>query len=93
MQMIDIEGRKLPLEKIFFRNKTIIANEEADWGRDAVKEHVISPVSAVCPLILHSLILHSLILHPLILHPLILHPLTLHPLTSVRSPSKIGSWW
>ena len=68
MQMIDIEGRKLPLEKIFFRNKTIIANEEADWGRDAVKEHVISPVSAVCPS------LHSLTLHPLILHSFTLHP-------------------
>ena len=75
--MIDIEGRKLPLEKIFFRNKTIIANEEADWGRDAVKEHVISPVSAVYPL-------------PSLPHPSPPHPSLLYsssPSSSTLSPS------
>jgi len=44
-RMVDLQGRKLPPEKILFRKNTILANEEADWGRDAVKENVISAVS------------------------------------------------
>ena len=44
--MIEVEGRYLDREKILFgRNKSIVANDEADWGREAVKEHVITPVS------------------------------------------------
>jgi len=43
-RMVDLQGRKLPPEKILFRKNTILSNEEADWGRDAVKENVISAV-------------------------------------------------
>ena len=47
-RMIQVEGRVLDREKILFgRNKSIVANEEADWGREAVKEQVITPVCCV----------------------------------------------
>ena len=44
-QMIRWEGRRLPLEKVYFGKTTILAGEEADWGRDAVKQQLISTVS------------------------------------------------
>ncbi len=44
-RMIQLDGRVLDKEKILFgRNKSILTNDEADWGRDAVREHVITPV-------------------------------------------------
>ncbi len=43
--MLNVEGRKLPVEKILFRKNTVLAGEDADWGRDAVRENVISAVS------------------------------------------------
>ncbi len=47
-RMIQMNGRVLDREKILFgRNKSIVANEEADWGREAVKEHVITPVRPI----------------------------------------------
>ena len=39
------EGRLLPPEKIKFGSQSVIANPQADWGREAVKESVITPVS------------------------------------------------
>ncbi len=43
--MIQLDGRVLDKEKILFgRNKSILSNDEADWGRDAVREQVITPV-------------------------------------------------
>ncbi len=44
-RMISLDGRILDHEKILFgRNRSIVANDEADWGREAVKENVITPV-------------------------------------------------
>ena len=43
-RMIQLEGRNLPQEKILFKNASRLAGQEADWGRHAVKEHVISAV-------------------------------------------------
>lgn len=43
--MTDLVGRKLNIEKILFRKNTVLAGEDADWGRDAVRENVISAVS------------------------------------------------
>ena len=43
--LVQLLGRKVNSEKIMFRKNTIIVNEEADWGRDAVKENVLSAVS------------------------------------------------
>ena len=40
-----MEGRQLPNEKIVFGSKTIVANDQADWGREATRERVISAVS------------------------------------------------
>jgi aubergine-like protein len=37
-------GRRLPMEKVLFRNKTILAGDDADWSRDAVKEQQIVAV-------------------------------------------------
>ena len=54
-RMIQMHGRILDREKILFgRNKSILANEEADWGREAVKEHVITPVRSVILLLLDN---------------------------------------
>ncbi len=54
-RMIQMNGRILDREKILFgRNKSILANEEADWGREAVKEHVITPVCSVILLLLDN---------------------------------------
>ena len=44
-KLTQVMGRHLAPEKILFRKSTVVANEEADWGRDAVKENVISAVS------------------------------------------------
>ena len=44
-QMIEINGRVLPIEKINFRNTSVSAGKEADWGRDMTKENVITPVN------------------------------------------------
>ena len=38
-------GRRLPMEKILFRNRTLLAGDDADWSRDAVREHQIVAVS------------------------------------------------
>ena len=43
--MIDLDARILPVEKINFRNTSVSAGREADWGRDLTKEHVITPVN------------------------------------------------
>ena len=40
-----MEGRILPAEKIILGNKTVTVNEQADWGREATREQVISAVS------------------------------------------------
>ena len=42
--MLDLQGRRLPPEKILFKNSSIVANMEADWSRECLKEHVISAV-------------------------------------------------
>lgn len=41
---IQFDGRELPMEKIVFGNKTIPGNPQADWGRDATREQVITAV-------------------------------------------------
>jgi len=44
---LQLEGRQLPPEKIIFGNqKSHSAGEQADWGRAATREHVISAVSS-----------------------------------------------
>ena len=40
-----MEGRALPQEEIVFGNKTVKSNEQADWGRDATREQVVSAVN------------------------------------------------
>lgn len=49
-QMVQLEGRTLNPEKIMFKSNAVSAGVEADWGRQVVKEHVISAVRhyAVC---------------------------------------------
>jgi len=42
--LLSTEGRELPNEKIVFGSKTIVANDQADWGREATRERVISAV-------------------------------------------------
>lgn len=44
MSLLRVEGRQLQPEKILFGNNTINSNAQADFGRDAVKERVITPV-------------------------------------------------
>ena len=44
-ELVQLSGRKVNPEKIMFRKNTIVVNEEADWGREAVKERVLSAVS------------------------------------------------
>ena len=41
----DHAGRRLPSDKILFRNHTVVAGDDADWGRDVVKEEQIVTVS------------------------------------------------
>lgn len=45
-RMVNWDGRKLPVEKIHFGKTQVLAGDEADWGRDAVKSHLISTVSS-----------------------------------------------
>ena len=44
--VLETEGRRLPPEKILFEKNVITPNLDADWGRDVVREHVISAVSS-----------------------------------------------
>ena len=44
--MIQLDGRLLPPENIMFKNSSQTAGPEADWGRHATKETVISAVSS-----------------------------------------------
>lgn len=44
--MIQLDGRTLTQEKIMFKDVSHLAGLEADWSRHAVKENVISAVSA-----------------------------------------------
>ncbi|XP_077999596.1 piwi-like protein 2 [Glandiceps talaboti] len=48
MDILKTEARTLPQEKIIFQNKTITASPEADWGREATRESVITPVHLQC---------------------------------------------
>ena len=41
----DHAGRRLVPEKILFNKKTVVAGDDADWSRDAVKECQIVAVS------------------------------------------------
>lgn len=45
--MVNWDGRKLPVEKIHFGKTQVLAGEEADWGRDAVKSRLISTVTKI----------------------------------------------
>lgn len=44
-ELLHTEGRLLPNEKIVFGSKTVVANDQADWGREATRERVISAVA------------------------------------------------
>ena len=44
-RMVNWDGRRLPIEKVFFGKTHTLAGEEADWSRDAVKTQLISTVS------------------------------------------------
>ena len=39
---IQLEGRILPYESIFFNEKSVPGTEKADWGREATRERVIT---------------------------------------------------
>ena len=41
---LQTEGRQLPLEKIILGNTQFQSSPQADWGQQAVKEQVITPV-------------------------------------------------
>ena len=41
----DRSGRCLPSEKILFNQRNVVAGDDADWSRDAVKEQQIVAVS------------------------------------------------
>lgn len=41
---IQMDGRVLPYETIFFNEKSVPGTEKADWGREATREKVITPV-------------------------------------------------
>ena len=59
-------GRRLPMEKVLFRNRTVLAGDDADWSRDAVKEQQIVAVSLLTqssPLSLSSFSLVNNILY------------------------------
>ena len=42
--MIDLDTRVLPIEKISFRNTSVFAGQEADWGRpdEGTRDHASS---------------------------------------------------
>ena len=42
--MLETNGRRLPSEKILFKNNSVLAGPEADWSKHVVKENVISAV-------------------------------------------------
>lgn len=42
--MLQTEGRLLPFEKIILGSTSFISSPQADWGQQAVKEQVITPV-------------------------------------------------
>ncbi|XP_071808284.1 piwi-like protein 1 [Asterias amurensis] len=42
--ILGLEARQLPREKITMRHNTILANREADWGREMCRDKVIVPV-------------------------------------------------
>ena len=42
--MLITDGRRLPIEKILFKDKSVLAGSDADWGKHIVKENVISAV-------------------------------------------------
>ena len=44
MSLLKVQGRQLQAEKILFGKTSVTANAQADFGRDAVKEQVITPV-------------------------------------------------
>ena len=44
---MEAEGRCLSQEKIFFRDTSVLAGANADWGRDSVTNTVISAVSDI----------------------------------------------
>ena len=44
MCLIQTEGRQLPLEKIILGSTSFQSSPQADWGQQAVKEQVITPV-------------------------------------------------
>ena len=45
--MIETMGRKAKLEKILFKDTTVMSSYEADWSRDVVKHNLISGVSRI----------------------------------------------
>ena len=42
--LVQTEGRQLPLEKIILGSTSFQSSPQADWGQQAVKEQVITPV-------------------------------------------------
>lgn len=44
MCLVQTEGRQLPLEKIILGSTSFQSSPQADWGQQAVKEQVITPV-------------------------------------------------
>ena len=42
--MLTTDGRRLPIEKILFKDKSVLAGSDADWGKHIVKKNVISAV-------------------------------------------------
>ena len=42
--LVQTEGRQLPLEKVILGSTSFQSSPQADWGQQAVKEQVITPV-------------------------------------------------
>ena len=42
--MLITDGRSLPIEKVLFKDKSVLAGSDADWRKHIVKENVISAV-------------------------------------------------
>ena len=42
--MLVTDGRRLQIEKILFKDKSVLAGADADWGKHVVKENVISAI-------------------------------------------------
>lgn len=59
---MEAHGRCLTQEKIFFRDTSVLAGANADWGRDSVNNTVISAVSATLYHISISLIVRMFIM-------------------------------